>query len=90
MPCCASPPNTFCQEKVATSSLVQSMSCANIAEVASQMVRPLRSPAIQSPPGRELPMWCRSRQKPRRDRNRPRRGQAVRHRARSSPVHRQA
>src|SRR6476659_6128007 len=55
MPCCASPPNTFCQEKVATSSLVQSMSCANAAEVASQMVRPLRFPAIQSPSGTRTP-----------------------------------
>ena len=43
MPCWASPPSTFCQEKVAASSFGQSISCANTAEVASQMVRPLRS-----------------------------------------------
>ena len=40
MPCAASPPSAFCQEKVTTSSLVQSSVCANAAEVASQMVRP--------------------------------------------------
>ena len=40
MPCAASPPSTFCQEKVTTSSLAQSSSCAKAAEVASQMVRP--------------------------------------------------
>ena len=55
MPCCASPPSTFCQEKVAASSFVQSISCAKTAEVASQMVRPLRSAAIQSPFGTRTP-----------------------------------
>ena len=47
MPCAASPPSAFCQEKVVTSSLGQSRSCAKAAEVASQIVRPLRSAAIQ-------------------------------------------
>ena len=40
MPCAPSPPSAFCQEKVTTSSLGQSSSCANAAEVASQIVRP--------------------------------------------------
>ena len=48
MPCAASPPSAFCQEKVTTSSLAQSSFCANAAEVASQMVRPSRSAVIQS------------------------------------------
>ena len=47
MPCCASPPSTFCQEKVTTSSFVQSRSCAKAAEVASQSVSPSRSAGIQ-------------------------------------------
>ncbi len=55
MPCCASPPSTFCQEKVATSSLSQGSSMAKAAEVASQMVRPSRSAAIQSPSGTRTP-----------------------------------
>ena len=40
MPCAPSPPSTFCQEKVVTSSLSQGRSIAKAAEVASQMVRP--------------------------------------------------
>ena len=55
MPCAASPPSAFCQEKVATSSLAQSRSCAKAAEVASQIVRPLRSAAIQSASGTRTP-----------------------------------
>ena len=55
MPCAASPPSTFCQEKVTTSSFGQSSSCAKAAEVASQIVRPLRSAAIQSPFGTRTP-----------------------------------
>ena len=42
MPCAPSPPSTFCHEKVVTSSFAQSISIAKAAEVASQMVRPLR------------------------------------------------
>ena len=38
----------FCHEKVTTSSLFQSRSCAKAADVASQIVRPSRSSAIQS------------------------------------------
>ena len=48
MPWAASPPNTFCQEKVATSILSQSSRWANAADVASQIARPCRSAAIQS------------------------------------------
>ena len=55
MPCAPSPPSAFCQEKVTTSSLGQSSFCANAAEVASQMVRPSRSAAIQSPFGTRTP-----------------------------------
>ena len=43
MPCAASPPSAFCQEKVTTSSLAKSSVCAKAAEVASQIVRPSRS-----------------------------------------------
>ena len=55
MPCAASPPSTFCQEKVTTSSLDQSSRCAKPAEVASQIVRPLRSAGIQSAFGTRTP-----------------------------------
>ncbi len=55
MPCAASPPSAFCQEKVTTSSLAQSSFCANAAEVASQMVRPSRSALIQSALGTRTP-----------------------------------
>jgi hypothetical protein len=48
MPWAASPPSTFCQEKVVTSSFGQSRRWAKAAEVASQIVRPSRSSAIQS------------------------------------------
>ena len=47
-PCAASPPSTFCHEKVTTSSFVKSIGIANTPEVASQMVMPSRSSAIQS------------------------------------------
>jgi len=56
MPCAASPPSAFCQLKVPTSILVQSMSCANAAEVASQIERPVRSSAIQSAFGTRTPL----------------------------------
>ena len=55
MPCAPSPPSAFCQEKVTTSSLGQSSRCAKAAEVASQIVRPSRSAAIQSPFGTRTP-----------------------------------
>ena len=55
MPCAASPPSAFCQEKVTTSSLAQSRSWAKQALVASQMVRPLRSAAMKSPFGTRTP-----------------------------------
>ena len=55
MPCAPSPPSAFCQEKVTTSSLGQSSLCAKAAEVASQMVRPSRLAAIQSPFGTRTP-----------------------------------
>ena len=55
MPCAASPPSTFCQEKVTTSSLAQSRRWAKAAEVASQMVSPSRSAAIQSAFGTRTP-----------------------------------
>ena len=55
MPCAASPPRTFCQEKVVTSSLSHGRSIANAALVASQMVMPWRSSAIQSPFGTRTP-----------------------------------
>ena len=40
MPCAASPPSTFCQDQVTTSSLSHGSSIANTAEVASQIARP--------------------------------------------------
>ena len=55
MPCAASPPSTFCQEKVTTSSFAKSSRCAKAADVASQIVRPLRSAAIQSAFGTRTP-----------------------------------
>ena len=55
MPCAASPPSAFCHEKVTTSSLAQSSGCANAAEVASQIVMPSRSAAIQSAFGTRTP-----------------------------------
>ena len=55
MPCAASPPSTFCQEKVTTSSLAKSSSCAKAAEVASQMVRPPRSAGMNEASGTRTP-----------------------------------
>ena len=55
MPWAASPPSTFCQEKVTTSSFGQSSACAKAAEVASQIVSPSRSAAIQSASGTFTP-----------------------------------
>ncbi len=55
MPCCASPPSAFCQEKVTTSSFCHGRSIAKAAEVASQIVRPWRSAGIQSPLGTRTP-----------------------------------
>src|SRR5690554_1472161 len=54
-PWAPSPPSTFCQLKVITSSFSQGISMANTAEVASQMVKPCRSAAIQSPLGTFTP-----------------------------------
>ena len=50
-----SPPSTFCQLKVVTSSLAQSISIAKAEEVASQMVRPLRSAGMASAFGTRQP-----------------------------------
>ena len=55
MPCAPSPPSTFCQEKVTTSSFLKSRAWAKQAEVASQIVRPCRSAAIQSAFGTRTP-----------------------------------
>ena len=55
MPCAASPPSAFCQEKVTTSSFGQSRACAKAAEVASQIVRPSRLALIQSAFGTRTP-----------------------------------
>ena len=55
MPCPASPPSAFCHEKVTTSSLAQSSGCAKAADVASQIVTPSRSAAIQSAFGTRTP-----------------------------------
>ena len=43
MPCAASPPSTFCQDQVTTSSLLHGKSIANAADVASQITSPSRS-----------------------------------------------
>jgi hypothetical protein len=55
MPCAASPPSAFCHDQVTTSSLSHGSRIANAAEVASQIVRPRRSAAIQSPFGTRTP-----------------------------------
>src|SRR5947209_3063759 len=55
IPCAASPPSAFCQEKVTTSSFGQSSACANAADVASQIVRPSRLAEIQSAFGTRTP-----------------------------------
>ena len=56
MPWAASPPRHFCQDQVTTSSLAQGRSMAKAALVASQMVRPPRSSAIQAPSGTRTPL----------------------------------
>src|SRR4029079_5090370 len=55
MPWPPSPPSTFCQEKVTTSSLAKSSGCAKQAEVASQIASPCRSAGIQSAFGTRTP-----------------------------------
>ena len=55
MPCAPSPPSTFCQEKVTTSSLLKSSRCAKAAEVASQIVSPCRSAGMKSAFGTRTP-----------------------------------
>src|SRR6478672_10131439 len=55
MPWAASPPSTFCQENVTTSSLAKSSGCANAAEVASQIVKPWRFAGIQLAFGTRTP-----------------------------------
>ena len=55
MPCWASPPITFCQDQVTTSSRSQARSMANAADVASQMVSPVRAGSIQLPSGTRTP-----------------------------------
>ncbi len=54
-PCAASPPSAFCHENVTTSSLSHGRSIAKAAEVASQIVSPVLSAAIQSPFGTQTP-----------------------------------
>ena len=48
IPCAASPPSTFCQDQVTTSSFAQGNGMAKAAEVASQIASPCRPAAIQS------------------------------------------
>ena len=55
IPCWASPPNTFCQEKVVTSSLLHGRSIASTADVASHKVKPDLFSSIQSPFGTFTP-----------------------------------
>src|SRR5271167_3342007 len=55
MPWPASPPSDFCHDQVATSSLSHGRRMAKAAEVASQIARPSRSAAIQSPFGTRTP-----------------------------------
>ena len=55
MPWAASPPRTFCQDQVTTSSLSKGSAMAKAAEVASQIARPWRSAGIQSPSGTRTP-----------------------------------
>ena len=55
MPCAASPPSTFCQDQVTTSSFSHATSMAKTAEVASQIAKPWRSSGIQSPFGTRAP-----------------------------------
>jgi hypothetical protein len=56
MPCAASPPSAFCQLKVPTSTFVQSIGWANAADVASHLLRPVRSSEIQAPSGTRSPL----------------------------------
>ena len=91
MPCCASPPSTFCQDQVTTSSLGQGSSMAKAAEVASQRVRPgavVRDPVAIGHPharGGAVPAEHHVAVP-----DRPRRGRAARHRARSARARRRA
>ena len=55
MPCCASPPKTFCHEKLVTSSFFHGISIAKTAEVASHSVNPILLGLIQSPFGTFTP-----------------------------------
>ncbi len=55
MPCAPSPPSTFCQLKVTTSSLSHGRAIANAAEVASQIVRPARLAGMAAPSGTRQP-----------------------------------
>ncbi len=55
IPCAASPPSTFCQDQVTTSSLSHGSSIANTAEVASQITSPSRAGEIQPPSGTRTP-----------------------------------
>ena len=55
MPCAPSPPSTFCQEKVTTSSFWKSSFWAKAAEVASQIVRPCRSAGMKPASGTRTP-----------------------------------
>src|SRR5205814_3910860 len=55
MPCPPSPTSDFCHDHVAASSLSHGSRIAKMAEVASQIVRPRRSAAIQSPLGTRTP-----------------------------------
>ena len=55
MPCAASPPSTFCQLQVTTSSCVQGSGIAKTAEVASQIVSPARPSGIANEAGIRTP-----------------------------------
>ena len=55
MPCAASPPSTFCQDQVTTSSLCQGRSIAKAAEVASQIASPSRASLMKAASGSRTP-----------------------------------
>jgi hypothetical protein len=55
IPCPASPPKTFCQDQVTTSSLSHGRRMAKTAEVASHSTSPSRFAGIQSPCGMRTP-----------------------------------
>ena len=55
IPCCASPPRTFCQENVTTSNFFQGKLIASTAEVASHKVNPSLVSGIQLPLGTLTP-----------------------------------